>query len=559
MYRLSILASLVALAYGHSITYNVISAGPTDSVAVVVDNVKYPLSPSSVAPILYTGEAPAATKGYHYVRLHGNQVQDQESFTRKPVNEDTTNEFYNRTWNSREIRQFPKLLEDLPVFNRMESQLHVVGEIPTFYFSANQKQIDNLHENSIAENEVLTNLTYIRNNEVHQIDGVEMQLSGRSSRWFPKLSYSLKLPKEQDLFGYRRLKLRAFATDPSYIREQLGYEILRSVGVPASYSSFARVVVNDQPLGLFGLVEAFKNPWLKNEFAGGEKYDQGILFQGGGASVKSMLSKAPADLVYRGEDESQYVNYKIKEEPDEGEGEADRSRIVEFTKFLQNAPITGSDAVEEWDQHVDTQTVIRNMALEYLLGFVDGYITNADNYYLYDDPESQRFIYMSSDLDLSLGSSFKVLDTIFVNDYEKYPGFNYTNRPLLKLLKIPEVKKQFQDLLVKVARELMVPNKINPYIDELVNLIREDVDWDCTLPRVNANFDVSTVFDPQHPDKVDGDDLFDGRVAEDMFNRVFHDHVPLRAAINGPTGHISLTSIKEWFARRSSGVLRTYA
>ena len=72
--------------------------------------------------------------------------------------------------------------------------------------------------------------------------GVELEISGRFSRESSKSSYNLKIPKKQKLYNYRRLKLRSMATDPSYIREDLGYKMLASAGVPTTYSSYVRYV-----------------------------------------------------------------------------------------------------------------------------------------------------------------------------------------------------------------------------------------------------------------------------------------------------------------------------
>lgn len=70
--------------------------------------------------------------------------------------------------------------------------------------------------------------------------GVEFEISGHSSRQAPKLAYNLKLPKKTYLYGYRRLKLRSLGTDPSYIREDLGYKMLHAAGVPTTDTSYVR-------------------------------------------------------------------------------------------------------------------------------------------------------------------------------------------------------------------------------------------------------------------------------------------------------------------------------
>ncbi|CEP11173.1 hypothetical protein [Parasitella parasitica] len=69
------------------------------------------------------------------------------------------------------------------------------------------------------------------------------------------------------------------ATDPSYMREQLSSDIAESIGIPTTQCSYVRVFINDRAIGLFGLAEIFKNPWIRNVFANGnKKFQQGALY-----------------------------------------------------------------------------------------------------------------------------------------------------------------------------------------------------------------------------------------------------------------------------------------
>ena len=83
--------------------------------------------------------------------------------------------------------------------------------------------------------------TYIqRLDDIKAFSNVEFELSGHYSRKNAKLAYNIKLPKKSELSGYRRLKLRSLATDPSYIREDLGFKMIHAAGVPTTDSSFVR-------------------------------------------------------------------------------------------------------------------------------------------------------------------------------------------------------------------------------------------------------------------------------------------------------------------------------
>jgi hypothetical protein len=130
---------------------------------VLVDNQIYPLSPSEESSILHTGQAPVAKKGYRYTILEGKNITSQESFSRSPSSSDTKNEYYNRSWNKWDLKKLPIVLPKLPIINRIESDLHIDGEIPTIHFVGNQNALDEMHKNQTSGDlSVPVKMTYIR-------------------------------------------------------------------------------------------------------------------------------------------------------------------------------------------------------------------------------------------------------------------------------------------------------------------------------------------------------------------------------------------------------------
>jgi spore coat protein CotH len=184
------------------------------------------------------------------------------------------------------------------------------------------------------------------------VNDATINLAGRSSRWNPKLSYSLKTPKHQDLLGFRHLKLRANAIDPSALREILCYDIMKSMGLPTSGASYVRVILNDQPVGLFLLIEPYKSNWYKNEFGGGKKlkHGQGITYHGYGG---------PADLSPFADMKDYETHYHIVQKPDKKHGPPSYDRLLDFIDFLEEAPTTAEDAADIWNKHIDVESVIR--------------------------------------------------------------------------------------------------------------------------------------------------------------------------------------------------------
>lgn len=119
--------------------------------------------------------------------------------------------------------------------------------------------------------------------------------------------------------------------------------------------------INDQPYGLFGLIETYKDPWLNNEFGDGQKgFERGILYQGDKQFPAIKGSNSIANLDYLGDNETLYdtPSYKIKVESDMDQ-DMDHTPLMEFTKFLATAPTNESTAVEEWGKHIDLESLVR--------------------------------------------------------------------------------------------------------------------------------------------------------------------------------------------------------
>ncbi|KAI9274035.1 coth protein-domain-containing protein [Helicostylum pulchrum] len=542
-----------------AITYNVIAEPPANmSVAVVVDKVTYPLQ--ATFGILYKGDAPSATTEYHYAFVDNKDVKVSEPFTRPPLKDGlstTLNEFFNRSISTYEVNTLPQVLEPLSSIHRINSGLHNMNQIPSIHIYGNTSATKYLEDNQSEDYKVKLNVAYIGLDSVQVFENVKISLAGRSSRWIPKLSYGLKFDKKNDttLFGFKNFKLRALARDSSYLRENLCYSSYRSIGAPASGFSYVRLFIDNKAVGLYGLIETFQNPWAAAEFADGEKgYKAGYLYQGIGFSVTNAGVLKISDLRYEGIDMANYRvgQYKIKAGKHKKRINAYQD-LQEFTKFINESSVSTTPE-SEWEKKLDVDGFLRAMAIENVLGLSDGYMPSANNFYLYRDPnQNNRFTYIAADMDSTIGNGIYLLDLMLSGNYSEHPGFSF--RPLTrKIFSYPNYLNKYKEYILKFTQTLVNPSIMFPYIDSVVDMIRPEVEWDQSLPRVGK-----TVKDP-----------YGSKNTEVLLNLV-QSHSPpglvisfqnrtesFDVAINGPFRDDTRVNLKDFIIEKSSNVLAFY-
>lgn len=216
-----------------------------------------------------------------------------------------------------------------------------------------------------------------------------------------------------------------------------------------------------------------------------------------------------------------------------------------------------------------------SLALEVLLGFSDGYLVMADNYHIYQEhPDSDLFVWLPNDVDMSLGSTVAKLSHMWSGNYNKYPGFD--SRPLSKqIVRIPELKQRFEFYVKDMAERLLNPNVSFPYIDDTVAMITEDVEWDHTLPRMNK-FDTSSLSPSERlkltfQDSYEPTDehynllqvLFALPSTMDLFTMLdfYLGHpssISFYKAINGHTHHLSMAGVKEFITNQAHATMEYF-
>ncbi|GAB5592857.1 hypothetical protein Unana1_07757 [Umbelopsis nana] len=552
---------LATSAFAKNSTYNVVTLDTNSTrYGVLINNTVYFLSQSSKSPLLYTGEAPAGSP-YRYCILDSfNKAIGQEVFSRPSLNNDSSlNEVYNRSHNFVDIPALPQLWNSS--YNAdFSGTLHTDGQIAVIHIQAKESEIEAMHNNVTADTTVVGNLTFISPTDIKYVDSIELKLAGRSSRIWPKQSYTLDIKKNGgDLYGLTKFKLRAEPTDPTYMREKMYYDFLkRSVGVPANGASWVRVLLNGRPAGFYLLIDQPDKTWLAATYNGKDGgSDTGILYMGnfGAPSYKTPMFII-SDLSYLGDNQSVYASnetYKVKEKSSDKK-DIDFTKLIALTKDIANSQ---SYDVKKWTELFDVDVYLKSMAMEFFQGHMDGYLGNSNNFLVYQN--KNQWTWLSSDLDYSMGNMLSNQSNLRTGDYTQYAN---TTRPLLSaLLEVTEFNTTYRDYITKIAQQLYSLDILSPRIESFKTLIKEDVDWDVRLPKLSKGFPR----DQSAADKFGIDYDFDmnsgiitlpgGGIQIDMYSyeaRMNATNITFENSIEGETGYKSLYGLKQWIRNKET-------
>ncbi|GAB5551283.1 MAG: hypothetical protein Sapg2KO_08740 [Saprospiraceae bacterium] len=256
-----------------------------------------------------------------------------------------------------------------------------------------------------------------------------------------KLPFNIKLNyvdgKQRLPEGHKTLKLANGFRDPSFIREVLAYDIARDY-MPASRSSFAKVYVNEEYLGLYTLVESVDNALLDSYF--GEH--KGVLVKCDPNYRYETPATCPegdrSSLEYLGKDSLCYMGY-YEMKSDHG-----------WTDLINLIDVLNND-FENLEKVLDVDQTLWMLAFNNYVVNLDSYMgAFCHNYYLYQDTAGV-FHPILWDLNLAFGgfrlpSLSKQMDNQELKYTSMFMHFKDNNekRPLLtRLLKKDLYKKVY--------------------------------------------------------------------------------------------------------------------
>ena len=260
---------------------------------------------------------------------------------------------------------------------------------------------------------------YYQNEYINDtLEQVGFRLRGNTSRTSQKKSFKLDFNhfvSGRDFYGLEKINLNGEHNDVSIIRSKLSWDIFNSIGMVATRANHIEVYINDTYYGLYISVEHIDDTFLSRNFDNGS-----------GNLWKCLW---PANLGYRGSNPSDYHPWVDDNRPYDlktNDDEYDFTQLARLIHIINNDP----DSLE----HVlDVSEFIKYLAINILTGGWDDYRSLQNNFYLYHQPNIDRFLLIPYDYDNTFGVDWFSVDWDNIDPYSYYLIAD-TERPLADII-----------------------------------------------------------------------------------------------------------------------------
>ncbi|KAG0048814.1 hypothetical protein BGZ83_006276 [Gryganskiella cystojenkinii] len=491
------LLAFASVTFGE-VTFNVIAYPEQGgALAVSVDGKITRLHTSLDTFPLWTGSVSSASSAslYKYVLLsETGEVIKSESFERPgPSRKETLNEFFDREITKARFPDIPQIGPDVrpkPSIAFDETQM------ATIHITTSPEAFASLIADPRRnDEEIKVDFFYVNADLTHRVESVKMKLAGKSSRGFKKLSFKFKFSTKegQEFFDRPTVKLRAQNYDPTFIREKLYIDVLNSVGVHSQQGVWVRLFINNEPWGLYLMVDDIDKHFLRYNIHHDKDKDKsedtelGALYQ-----MAAPLIPLEADLQYNGTlgenyPPSVYKNEVLGNNP---EG-APLTRLIEFMKTLHDFDPKNPAALEFWNRYLDLDEFLLCMAVEFLGGSWDGYWWDGSNYLMYLNPtlagcaegdRKGKWQWIPTDFDSTFGDGDP---TAVLTPYQTYANMTQRDHPLVSKLILGnrDINARFEAILMHVVNGVFKPEALFGRVDAYEQFLAKDAEWDLTIDR----------------------------------------------------------------------------
>lgn len=249
-----------------------------------------------------------------------------------------------------------------------------------------------------------------------------------------------KYVEQSPVAGLTRMTLNNNKQDPARVLQHLSYKLFRESGTRAPRCGFASVTVNGNYLGIYSNVESIRKPMLEYNFGDGS----GGLYEG-----------TVADF------------FPGRTQKFERKNKAAKKKYLRKIADIFAEKQVDIDQVEEI---LDVDAFIRYWAMESLMGFWDSYCSNQNNFYIYRNPENDKFYFIPWGADSSFSR------TTPLPPYRIRPRSVHAKAVIPnKLYRIPEVQQKYISTLKEILDQHWQEDELLAEVDRLETMLEPKV------------------------------------------------------------------------------------
>jgi len=285
------------------------------------------------------------------------------------------------------------------------------------------------------------------------LDDVGVRQKGFSSNFFTnstkkplKLNFG-KFVEDREFDNVRKLNLMNGVGDAAIAKDKLVYDIFRMHGVPGPRVAHAKLYINDEFWGIYGMIEQIDKRYLKRNFSDND----GNLWKNKGNSNLEDLGSDPASYSF---------------ELQTNETENDWSKFLGFISFINNS--SDADFATQLNDIFVLDEYFRILAIDILTNNWDSYLDHGRNWYMYHEPKKNKIHWIPWDYNFAFDrkqNGQNDLDLI-----QNLPSKVLTRR----IFETPAYREKILDYMCEILEVNFTSQRLDPKLDTQLSLVIND-------------------------------------------------------------------------------------
>ncbi len=336
--------------------------------------------------------------------------------------------------------------------------------VPRIDITIHPDSLLEIYANVYSDHEFPADFLYTDATGSSAVNNVGFRLRGNTSRTAGKKSFKVAFNSfnaKQKFYGLEKMNLNGEHNDPAIVRSKLFWETASKLRMPYSRSNHVELYINLNYYGLYINVEHNDENFLQLRY-----------LNNSGNFYKCLY---PADLAYLGSNPN---NYKLSGSAARVYDLKTNTAADDYTglkNFITALHVPSSANYQANLENVfNVNAFLRAYAFDILTGNWDNYGGNKNNFYLYDNPETGKFDYLTYDVDNTYGIDFLGKNWGTRNIYTW--ATDTSNRPLVtRLMARQDYRDRFSYFMKKMIQSAASTANMITYSNNLKNLISNSV------------------------------------------------------------------------------------